>query len=201
MFNWLKNLFKKKEQPTPQTPKPTSNIKRIALLVGHGNGDSGAVGFNRVEEHAYNSFIAEFVAQSDLNKQVKVFYKSKSGWIGTYPKVRLFKPDLTIELHLNAANGKAVGCEVLCLEGDNNSAVIGKQFALDFTTQFGRRMRGDKGIKWIDSSGRGYGNLVAAKAVSPKAILVEPFFIDTPSEWITQYEYGNFLVKFINGLS
>lgn len=200
MFSWLKNLFKKKQPaPIPQI-KPTGNIRKIAILVGHGNGDSGAIGWNKVEEHNYNSFVAEFLAQTDLKKEIKVFYKSKSGWAGTYPRVLLFNPDLTIELHLNAANGKAVGCEVLCLENDESSASIGRQFALDFTTTFNRRMRGDKGIKWLDSGSRGYGNLVAAKAVSPKSILVEPFFIDTESEWISQHDYANFLIKFINNL-
>lgn len=200
MFNWLKSIFKKKPQSQTQIQGQVGNIKKIALLVGHGAGDSGAIGFNKVQEHAYNSFVAEFVAQSDVKKELKVFYKAQGGWALTYLKVATYNPDLTIELHLNAANGKAVGCEVLCLDGDENSAIIGRRFALDFTGKFNRRMRGDKGIKWISSSGRGFGNLVAAKKTSPRSILVEPFFIDTREEWIAQAEYAEFLKTFINNL-
>jgi len=213
LVKWLLNLFnnkgsvKKTEPAQPKIEQPKtepikeSDIKKIALLVGHGAGDSGAVcRRNRLEEHTYNSIAAETIAQSDVGKSIKVFYKSNSGWLGTYAKVKLFNPDLTIEMHLNDADSLAVGCEVLCVNKDSKSCEVGKQFASEFCKEFQRRIRGDKGIKWMQQGGRGYMNLVGAKAVSPRSILIEPFFINTESEWIEPSRYAEFLIKFLRGL-
>jgi N-acetylmuramoyl-L-alanine amidase len=210
-LKWIISLFNIKEEnkkipdelpvkfPQDLPPKP-SNAKKIALLVGHGAGDSGAVGWNKVEEHDYNSFVAEYVSKSKTNKIIQVFYKAKTGsWGPTYLKVGVFNPDVTIELHLNATEG-AVGCEVLCLKNHNQSAVIGRKFAEAFCAKFNRKMRRDKGILWISSGDRGHGNLLAASAISPVAILVEPFFIDTKSEWIEKEVYAEFVADFVNSL-
>jgi N-acetylmuramoyl-L-alanine amidase len=202
-MGWFKRIISKlkpvKSSPIKVGSEPTS-IKKIALLVGHGAGDSGAVGWNRVEEHDYNSKVASILSSQQLGKEIKVFYKSKNGWASTYLEVAKFAPDLSIELHLNAANGKAYGCEVLVLNGQNSTPTIGKSFALAFTQKFSRRVRGDQGIKWISSGDRGYGNLVGASVVSTWSILVEPFFIDTESEWIEVSEYAKFFAEWIKGL-
>jgi N-acetylmuramoyl-L-alanine amidase len=190
----------KEEAKIEVPPKSTGKIKRIALLVGHGAGDSGAIGWNKVEEHAYNSFVAEYVSKQSLGKDIRVFYKASSGgWGPTYIKVGIFNPDLTIELHLNATEG-AVGCEVLVLKSKEVSATIGRKFASEFCAKFNRKLRRDKGILWISSGDRGYGNLIGANAMSPLSILVEPFFIDTKSEWIAQEEYAKFLADFIKNV-
>lgn len=213
-LNWILNLFNnkgsgKKTEPTqpkieqPKTePAKESEIKKIALLVGHGAGDSGAVRRKtRFEEHTYNSMVAEMIGQSDVKKIVKVFYKTKqTGWVGTYAKVAMFNPDLTIEMHLNDADVPAVGCEVLCVDKDLESGSVGKKFASMFSKEFSRKIRGDQGIKWMSKGGRGYGNLVGARATSKRSILVEPFFINTDSEWIEPSTYAEFFKKFLNEL-
>ena len=88
----------------------------------------------------------------------------------------------------------------MVLKGQGSTSEIGKSFALSFTQKFSRRMRGDKGIKWISSGDRGYGNLIGASVVATWSILVEPFFIDTESEWIEPSEYAKFLAEWIKGL-
>lgn len=204
-MGWIKRIISKiipSKKPVITTSSgEKGKIKKIALLVGHGAGDSGAIGWNKVEEHAYNSKLASLIMEyASIGKEIKVFYKSKSGWPSTYLDVAKFSPDLTIELHLNAATGTAYGCEVLVLNGHSDSAEIGRSFASAFTSQFGRRLRGDKGIKWIGSGDRGYGNLKGASVVGTWSILVEPFFIDTESEWIEPSEYAKFLAEWIKGL-
>lgn len=203
-MGWFKRIISKivpSKKPVLIEGKPSGKIQKIALLVGHGAGDSGAIGWNKVEEHSYNSKVATLLNSQDLGKEIKVFYKSKSGgWATTYLEVAKFAPDLSIELHLNAANGKAYGCEVLVLNGQESTAEIGRNFALSFTKKFSRRMRGDQGIKWISSGDRGYGNLVGASVVATWSILVEPFFIDTESEWIDVSEYAKFFAEWIKGL-
>ena len=72
-----------------------------------------------------------------------------------------------------------------------------------FDCRFGgatKKIRGNQGIKWISSGDRGYGNLVGASVVATWSILVEPFFIDTESEWIDVSEYAKFFAEWIKGL-
>lgn len=203
-MGWFKRIISKvvpSKKPVLIEGKPSGKIQKIAILVGHGAGDSGAVGWNKVEEHSYNSKVATILSSQNLGKEIKVFYKSKSGgWATTYLEVAKFAPDLSIELHLNAANGKAYGCEVLVLNGQESTAEIGRNFASSFTKKFSRRIRGNQGIKWISSGDRGYGNLVGASVVATWSILVEPFFIDTESEWIDVSEYAKFFAEWIKGL-
>lgn len=204
-MGWIKRIISKiipSKKPVITTSSgEKGKIKKIALLVGHGAGDSGAVGWNKIEEHDYNTAVAKLISDMDLGKEIKVFFKSKSGgWASTYVEVAKFAPDLSIEMHLNAANGKAYGCEVLVLKGQEQTAGIGRSFALAFTQKFSRRMRGDSGIKWISSGDRGHGNLIGASVVATWSILVEPFFIDTESEWIQISDYAKFLGEWIRGL-
>lgn len=212
MWAWIKSLFKKKQEtpvvkPQEQAPvelpvetKPSTGIKKIAILVGHGAGDSGAICYNGTEEHNYNLQVAKILLSENSNKELSMFLKSPSGWVSTYLKVALFNPDLTIELHLNAATGSAVGCEVLCLSNDEKSAEIGRSFAKAFTGKFGRKLRREQGINFISAGDRGYGNIKGCKALSPGSILVEPFFCDNKNEWIEPVEYAKFVKEWLNNL-
>lgn len=208
-LSWLLKIFKKPSPPvveipaptkTPEVPAPVSNplsqIKKVAIIVGHGHGDSGAQGWNGMSEFNYNSFVAEELEKANLGKEIKVFWRGATGIVGVAAKAVLWNPDLCIELHLNAFDGKAVGCEVLVLDNDTTSARIGKLFAKEFTKKFNRKLRRDEGINWISSGDRGAASL---KAVSPikYSILVEPFFIDNPNEWIEPIEYIKFLINLI----
>lgn len=175
-----------------------SGIKKIAILVGHGAGDSGATAFNGIEEHDYNIRVAEILNNSYLGKDIKIFYKTSKGWIPTYLQIAVFNPDLTIELHLNAASGTAIGCEVLCI--DKESAIIGRSFTSAFCKKFNRKARRELGINFISSGDRGYGNLKGCKAIAKQSILVEPFFCDNKNEWIEPSEYATFVCEWIRGI-
>jgi N-acetylmuramoyl-L-alanine amidase len=210
-MGWLKNWINrnkktpaKSESPatSPSVPAPAGNlgIKKIAIIVGHGNGDSGALGWNGVEEFKYNSMVAEEVLKTVTNKEIKVFYRGPTGIAGVAAKAVAWGPDLTLELHLNAFNGKAFGCEVLVLSGDTASGKVAESFALEFTKKFNRTLRRDKGVNWITSSDRGGASLRAVSSAK-YSILVEPFFIDTKSEWVDSMDYArNFLIPWIIAL-
>ena len=175
-----------------------TSIKKIAIIDGHSPDDCGAVGWNKKEEFTYNSYVAQGIHAANLNKETKVFYRGKSGILGVGHEVSAWNPDLSIELHLNAYNGTASGCEVLCLEGDSNSAKIGQSFAASFTKVFARKLRAENGIKYLGKHDRGSINLSSCK-VNLK-ILVEPFFLDNIDEWVEPLTYKNFLVEWINSL-
>jgi N-acetylmuramoyl-L-alanine amidase len=176
-----------------------STIKKIALIVGHGNGDSGAMGWNGMSEFNFNQFVADEIENRDLGKEIRVFYRGPSGITGVSAKAVMWRPDLTIELHLNAFNGKAKGCEVLCLKGDLDSETIAKDFSHKFTTHFKRVLRGKDGIKWISKNDRGGLNLRSLATIKQR-ILIEPFFIDNPEEWISPMIYADFLSDWIKEL-
>jgi len=201
----LKAIFGKKEpQVTPieqkqDTVGSVGTGKKVALIVGHGAGDGGAEAFNGMSEFNYNSFVAEEVEKAIKNKQIKVFYRGAGGIAGVASKAVAWNPEVCIEMHLNSFNGIAAGCEVLVLNGDEESAKLARQFASSFCTKFSRKLRGDKGVKWLASSERGG---LSLKCLSPikQAILIEPFFCDNEKEWIEPIMYAKFLTGFIDEL-
>ena len=209
-FKFIWNLLKGDDSGKISIPAPTPapielpakgtesvfDIKKIAIIVGHGNGDSGAGGWNGVEEFAYNSQVAKIIEASDIGKQKQIFWRGSSGIVGVAAKAMAYGPDMTIELHLNAYNGVANGCEVLCLNGDPKSGALGRSFAKSFTDKFGRKLRRELGINWINSGDRG-GTSLKAVSAAKYSILVEPFFIDTPSEWIDPKVYAEFIVNWL----
>lgn len=203
-IKWLISLFNKKPVVSvpveiPSTPTTTSDIKKISIIVGHGNGDPGATCWDGTHEYDYNSKVAEIVLSNVDSKLIRVFKRGSSGIAGVGILASAWSPDLTIELHLNAFNGEAEGCEVLVLDKDKESAHVAISFALAFCKKFDRISRRDRGINWIESSDRGYTNLKAVSLVK-RSILVEPFFCDTKSEWIPVEVYAQFLVDWIEGL-
>ena len=203
---WLKNKFKKifgKNNPTPSAPtKPESPTPeytpkpgiKIALVRGHGGNDSGATG-NGTNEVEYNTWAMDYVAKYS-KRNLKLFKASSS--MDAIVASRSFSPDITIQLHLNSFNGQAHGCEVLVLNGDTKSYPIAEKFSKELTQRFNRKMRGDKGKKILDGSGRGAGSLYATK--SGVKILVEPFFIDNKTDFIPKELYAKFLLDFTEKL-
>lgn len=190
-MGWLSSIFKKKV-------KVVSKIKKVAIIVGHSHTDCGAIGWNKQEEFAYNSLVAQGVFVANTGKETRVFYRGNSGIVGVGKEVSSWNPDVSIELHLNAFNGKASGCEVLCLNGENLSAEIGRSFANSFAKIFDRKLRAENGIKFLGNRDRGAANLASCNV--PLRVLIEPFFLDNQEEWIDPLTYKNFLVEWIRGL-
>ena len=214
LLNWIKNLFKKESPKTEAPSKPnlpeipdSSNSsgtpssseklnKKIVLIVGHSPTDSGAIGWNKVKEFDYNLQVAKM-----LNKSHGLDYiiRGKGGIAGSALEAIAKNPDLILEMHLNAYNGKAKGCCALVLKGDEASAVYARKFTKMFCDKFSRVLRSDKGILWVDSSDRGGFSLSVLKPAKA-AILLESFFIDNPDEWVSVEDYYKFMVEFIESL-
>jgi len=92
-----------------------------------------------------------------------------------------------ISPHKNAYNGKVGGFEVLILKGDQESFYYARLWLEVMSKHFPDRKH--RGVKEIASGGRGYGNLAGMKDGGAKvALLTEAFFIDNPSDYITQDE-------------
>lgn len=175
---------------------PIKTGTRIALVRGHGGNDSGAAG-NGTTEVAYNSWVMDYVT-SKTTKNVKVFKGSSS--VNAVALSKSFNPEIVIQMHLNAFDGTAKGCEVLVIKGDTKSYPLAEKFAADFTKKFNRVLRrsGDKGKKILSSGDRGVASLVASGNCIK--FLVEPFFIDNRSDFVSKEEYAQFLLEWIEAL-
>lgn len=184
--------------PQPQVESDGS-IKRIAIIIGHGHGDSGAVGYKGVKEFDYNSKVAKYIQEKVKSKEIKLFWRGALGITGVNGAVRVWNDDLSIELHCNSADTMAFGCEVLTLSNDKVSIKMGQRFAQQFCARFNRRIRNSDGVKELGERDRGHYSLELVND-PPPSILVEPFFLNNPQEWIEHDEYGQFLVEFIEAL-
>lgn len=194
--------------PAPTTPVvtpapaavPTTKgaYNKIAIIVGHGSGDSGAVSWDgKRNEFEYNSNVAEKIKTLCSSKTIKTFYRDGRGISGVNKDARKWGGDLTLELHLNSFNGVAKGCEILALSGDKASIKFGQDLATAFCNKFGRIKRDGDGVKELTSKDRGHYSLALVDD-PPPSVLIEPFFIDNKSEWIPPEELAGFLADFIN---
>ena len=179
-------------QTTPDDIKPGL---KIAIVRGHGGNDSGAVG-NGTSEVEYNTWVMKYI-EANTRRNVRCFYGDSS--IRAVLASLTFKPDVTIQLHLNSFNKQAKGCEVLVVKGDTRSYPIAEKFAAAFTVRFGRVLRRPeaKGKKILESSDRGVSSLKASTGIK---ILVEPFFIDNKDDFVPKEDYAKFLTEFIEGV-
>lgn len=167
---------------------------KLAIIVGHTRNASGAqMGKSLESEYVFNTRIANFMA--DLCKvkfpQIvpKIIYRDGIGIEGAYRVAdQVEKCDLAIELHFNAANGRATGTETLCTSAPNDvefAHMIQKQMC----RVFGRsddKAKGDRGVKAIARTARGGGNVHSFPGGAN--CLVEPFFGDNAEEEKMAYE-------------
>lgn len=193
-MNIFKRIFGKKKTEAISIP---SGKKKVVLIVGHGaNGDKGAQCHNGTWEYDYNLKVAKI-----LNEKLGCPFVLREGLgiSGAALKALTCSHDLIIELHLNAFNGKAKGCEVLVYEGDTLSYSYGKSFAKAFCTKFNRVMRGEEGLKIVSTSDRGGKSLYVLRPAKA-AILVEPMFCDNKDELLPVDMYAEFLMEWIGKL-
>ncbi|GAB1376875.1 hypothetical protein MASR1M48_17270 [Lactococcus petauri] len=205
------NLYKQTNSmpaPAPVEPVKTevivvpqsssSKIKKIAVIIGHGHGDSGATG-NGTTEFEYHSKVAKGLQALCPTKEIKLFFRDGRGIGGVNADAEKWGGDLTLELHLNSFNGKAKGCEVLVLSKDEVSIKMGQNFADLFCSTYNRIKRDMDGVKELKKGDRGHYSLLLVDDPAP-SILIEPFFIDNPAEFIQPEEFLRFLANWINKL-
>ena len=145
---------------------------KIAFIVGHTPFNKGAFSkyLNSNEWDFYNSFFDKlnavgdvFIHDNDLGYTSRQKEMSK--------KTRDF--DIVFELHFNASNGSAHGCEALHYHLNETAEKICIAFCEDYTSQTGAKNRGAK--KLSNKNDRGFGFVNYQK---PTAIILEPFFGD-----------------------
>ena len=164
-------------------------IRKCALIVGHKESSQGAVSPSGITEFAYNQELAKLIKKYVERAEVVIVYRR------TYEQlpddVNQIKPDFAISLHCNAFNTKASGSEVLFYEKSSK----GKELALKLQNEIVKVLGlPDRGIKTKTSEDRG-GYLL--KYVKAPAVILEPFFIDNPIDFVVGVEKRNAMAQAI----
>ena len=149
---------------------------KIAFIVGHTPFSKGA--FSKIldsyEWDFYNLYFDRFNEMGDVFiHDNKLGYTSRQKEMAT--KTRDY--DLVFELHFNASNGTAHGCEALHYHRNETARKICFAFCEKYTELTGAKNRGTKALN--DGSDRGFGFVYYQK---PTAIILEPFFGDNKED-------------------
>lgn len=166
--------------------------KRVAICVGHsrlanGSVEGGARSVTGVSEWEYNSRLARLIAAalhdvhgisaSVIDRYEGGGYSAAMAWVG-----RRLRAEgdiaLAVELHFNAANGKARGHEWLHWHGSDKGKRAAVEMHLAFSKAFPQIPA--RGVKAKDDTERGAGFL---KQTPCPAVICEPFFGDNREDW------------------
>ena len=149
---------------------------KTAFIIGHTPYSKGAFSnyFNDYEFNFWSSFIPKFEDIGDV-----FIHDNKLGYTSRQKEMakKTRNYDLVLELHFNAANELANGCEALYYYRNEKSRKLCEVFCSDFTQRTGIKNRGAKRL--VDASDRGYGFVYNQK---PAAIILEPFFGDNKKD-------------------
>jgi N-acetylmuramoyl-L-alanine amidase len=183
--------FRSEEDRGFDTYEPKQNMKApsghlVAICVGHSrDGDNGATSVDDTSEWEYNSRLAVDIHNALFAMGVDSFVVSKyegkgygaaMRWISSHVEKR--HASLAIELHFNAATGTAKGHEWLYWSTSSRSkrlaSLLRDAFIAAFPAQRSRgavaKTSGDRGAEFL-------------RLTHCPAVICEPFFGDTPSEW------------------
>jgi len=192
-----------KDWINPYKPKPMPN-HLVAICIGHsrfigGKRDGGAVSVGGVSEWTYNRELALKLHQTLANVGVSSFvedkyegngYTDSMRWLASYLKGR--NATLAIELHFNAATGKARGHEWLYWGSSQRSNDLAGFIAKEFE-KLGTGIP-SRGTKPRTSADRG-GEFL--RLTHCPAVICEPFFGSNPIDWVAAKEHQTDIAKAI----
>lgn len=162
-------------------------MKNIVLVVGHTSSRKGARNFKGESEYFFNKRIALKVSEK-LDHKITVLYKDK---FSLYEKnLKELKPYLAIELHFNSFDGHAQGCEALSVETSPEAIaflyLLSKKFKLR-----------NRGVKTLQETSRGYGNLMVLRRHCTKSFILEPCFQKETKIFNNEDKYALLIAQFL----
>lgn len=169
--------------PAPAKPPVSGKVLKIATIVGHTKKASGA--FSKTlnqSEYVYNTDLLERIQKLAPARgcEVLIVTRDTGGIKGAYAAALKWKPDVVLEAHFNAANGKASGAE--CLFSDNydqaglKELLLAQILAKKMADALGIPNRGAK--ERASSGERGFQNL--SQTTNIASVLFESGFGDNP---------------------
>lgn len=171
----------------------------IAICIGHSRGDGGAVSVDGTNEWHYNRRLGRLVL-NDLRERgfaAMLVDKYQQGGYSASMAVlaRNLKSQgvtLAVELHFNAADGKASGHEWIYWHTSAPGRALAQKLSARMCETFPEAKR--RGIKAADRGGRGAGFLVEMDC---PAVICEPFFGDHPDDWGMAMAHRDLLARVI----
>lgn len=155
---------------------------KLALVVGHQKSSQGAVNTDGTTEFAFNDDLAisikDFWDDRYLEKTgdtIEIMYR-ETNYSNLPGEINARKPDFVVELHCNAFNTEANGCETLYYHTSTKGKEISRYFQSYILKSLGNK---DRGIKPKTASDRG-GYIL--RYTNAPCIITEPFFIDNKEE-------------------
>ena len=182
-----------KKKSKAKSLKPIPNVTSIGLIIGHTKSDKGAAIYNNaIQEYDYWKEVASKLV---LDKEFAVGFRDNGGVKGACEEIKGklgHKPDIILELHFNAYNGKAKGCEALYIDS--------KELAEKFCKFMEHKGKKNRGAKDVYANGRGIKNMEIASKYADNVILTEMFFADNKDDYITIKDATKYLQEFLNWL-
>lgn len=158
---------------------------RIGIIIGHTAKAKGAYSKTLgLSEYDYNTGLANLIQTyaHSFGHKVKIERRDSGGISGAFKRILAWKPHCILELHFNAANGKASGSETLFSDNYDKTGV--KELALAYLLS--KNMSSalgipNRGVKERGTKGeRGFANL--AQTTDIASVLIESGFGDNPKD-------------------
>lgn len=158
---------------------------KIGIIVGHTKRSSGA--FSKTlnqSEYVFNSGLAALMADYARSRgHMSVIETRDIGGIeGAFSRILKTNPSCVIELHFNAANGKASGSEVLFTDASDMPGILELALAQAIVKNMSATLGiPNRGVKELATGGeRGFHNLAQTTRVA--SVLIESGFGDNPTD-------------------
>lgn len=172
---------------------------KVALIIGHNTRSRGAYSSIVGTEFAYWKRIAEKI-KAEISELVDVYERKPKQYYGqemqeVLQELNKHNYKYCLELHFNAGNEQAHGCECLIYHKNEQAVELASIFLSRLQNVFGSRIRGIIPLKTEKTRG-GYGICHSKDTY----ILVEPFFGSNPDEALKfsiENDVVDFFVKFI----
>lgn len=209
----------KRHETTPTIEPPidgpvAERRGKTGLLIGHTMADKGAnnklwYATHEVWKEEYLDFVMQYdldgneiLAEYELNlaaaKLSGLTYATRDEGRGRRGAAEeLAEADCTeiLSLHCNSYNGQAKGFEVWYLDGVIESKRLAERVIRDMVEEFPGHT--NRGTKKGSRGSRAYGVLDAGRDAGVRAtVLVEWYFLDNESDFISPERLGAFLKKF-----
>lgn len=149
---------------------------KVAISIGHNPQRQGATIFGQISEYGETAAV--------VGQCIKHFTRAghECHIVGTGPleykveEANRLNADIAVEVHLNAANGRASGCETLYCPGSEEGKLLAESIQRYLADAVGNRDRGAK-EGWYRMN-RDNGPDYFLEQTNCPAVIVEPYFID-----------------------
>lgn len=169
------------------------NKMKAAIIIGHDKFSPGAYSpYLRTSEYMYHSEAATYLSCFDIYKRpIGGGYKTQMQLLANEINEKDY--DLVIELHYNAFNKEANGCEAVIYPG-SKARLKAQEYCNMVSEKYDVKNRG---VKEATEGGRGWWFLKLMKA---PAIILEPFFGDNPEalKFHNQGVYAELIKQWLN---